>query len=131
MGDVLLGIDYGSKRVGLALKKEGTSVIFPWGVLNNDDNLIERLIAMVLNEGIATIVVGLPLNLDGSDTRSTTAVRAFVEQLTPVVPCDVTTIDERFTTREASRADSKASVSRDERSACLLLDTYVQRHAKK
>ena len=56
----ILGLDYGTKNVGVALSDDGASMAFPKGVFKNDDNLIKNIKELIEKEGVEKIVVGDP-----------------------------------------------------------------------
>ncbi|HBF67589.1 MAG TPA: Holliday junction resolvase RuvX [Candidatus Magasanikbacteria bacterium] len=129
MKESVLAIDYGSKRVGCALRKKDTEVIFPWGVLKRDKTIFDVLAILVQKEEITRIVVGLPLSLRGGESHTYNQVLQFITALKKQVSIPVETIDERFTTKEALRDYVESGASVDERAAQLILETYDRRHA--
>lgn len=126
---VLLGIDYGTKRVGLALKPAGSEVIFGWGVLKNEPQLLSRIAEVVKKESVEVLVVGLPCATDGSATHMTVKVREFMQALRATVPQEVVGVDERFTTAQALRESRMSSISSDERAASFIVEQYVDKHS--
>lgn len=77
----VLAIDYGSKRVGLAISDELRMLARPIGFLENTNRLQKEIIALVDKEKIGCVIVGLPRTLAGSDSEFTTTVRSFAEKL--------------------------------------------------
>lgn len=120
----ILGIDYGTKYIGLAWMQEGLDVVLPYGLLTAS-NAIAELKALVLEEKIDTIVVGLPLTLDtGNENLNTKRVRAFVEELSQVVDTPIHFIDERLSSQAAD--DMGGDASRDEKAAMVILQNYKE-----
>lgn len=76
-----LGLDYGTRRIGLALGNEAAKLARPLRTLENDDNFLPVLEQLVADEEIDGLVVGLPRSLEGDDTPQTTQVREFALQL--------------------------------------------------
>ena len=101
-----LGLDLGEARIGLALSDSGRSVAVPRGVLTRrgDESADHEAVARLVAEtGATLVVVGVPLSLDGGTGPAAVRIGAEVERLRHVVGVPVVTIDERFSTVEASR----------------------------
>lgn len=102
----VLGIDLGSKRVGVAVSDRSGTIATPLCVIERgasqrvDHNEIARL---VQEEEVVAIVVGLPLNMDGTAGKAAEAALREVERMTTVVGVPVYVHDERLTTVEADR----------------------------
>ena len=117
-----LGLDVGSKTIGLALSDDSGLIASAWDVLSRQGHASDaaRVVALVAAEDVAVVVVGLPLELDGRIGRRARAVHKFIEVLEPVlrerVPaCTVVTWDERFSTAAAERTLIEGDVSRAKR----------------
>ncbi len=136
-GGRMLGIDYGSERIGLALSDPLGILAQPHLTLRNEPAVFARLAALVASESVRVIVVGMPLNLRGEKGQKATEVEAFVERLRSVVTAEIVTWDERFTTTMAhqslramgaskrSRQTDKGRV--DAMAAAILLQSYLDR----
>ena len=105
-----VGVDYGRKRVGLAISDATAFLARPWQVVKISNAapeatavLIAELFSRLLSEddGLDGIVVGLPRRLDGSDNDQTQDVRAFAEHLRDLTGISVQLVDERLTSVEA------------------------------
>lgn len=117
-----LGLDVGSKTIGLALSDDGGLIASAWDVLRRQGHAsdADRIASIVAAEHVAFVVVGLPLELDGRTGRRARAVHKFIEVLEPMlrerVPaCTVLTWDERFSTAAAERTLIEGDVSRAKR----------------
>ena len=119
-----LGLDVGSKTIGLARSDPGGVIATAWDVLARQGQEADarEVAARVVAEDAATVVVGLPLELDGREGRRAKAVRAFIEALESALssvaldrPVAVRTWDERFSTAAAERTMIEADVSRAKR----------------
>ena len=105
----MLGIDYGRKRIGLALSDASATLASPWKVLvrpGNDRDTVRVLAAEVgtlvaADDGLAAVVVGWPRRLDGSPNEQTPLVEAFATALGEAVPVPVVLQDERLSSHEA------------------------------
>lgn len=114
----LLGLDLGTKTIGLALSDEGQMIATPWQVLERGKfrDAAATLAPLVREYKIAGFVVGLPLALDGSHTPRSQAAQAFARNLQQAFP-DVPVVfqDERMSTVAAERAMIEADTRRDRR----------------
>ncbi len=115
-GGKLAGLDVGTKTIGLAVCDAMWSFAGPIETLKRSKFTadLERLRAFVAAHAIAGLVVGLPLNMDGSDSPRTQSVRAFARNLTPLA-LPVLLWDERWSTQAVERAMIDADVSRARR----------------
>ena len=96
-----LGIDLGSKRIGLAVSDAGGVLASPFATIERTKDtaaLHRRLAAIVADEEVEIVVVGLPLGLDGKTGRAAEAATAEAVALADVLPVPVVTHDERLTT---------------------------------
>ena len=131
----VLGIDLGSKRIGVAVSDLTGTVASPLRVLNrsksrrHDHDEIARI---VRDEEVEAIVVGLPLNMDGSRGPAARAATAEAEDIATVTGVPVHLQDERLTTVTAERALTEANVRGEERrgvvdkvAAAVLLQTWL------
>jgi len=122
----ILGIDVGRRRIGLAISDVSGTLARPLMTLEvTAENAIDRVVAEVTrlaadDEGLASIVVGLPRHLDGTPSDETSHVRAFIDGLAARTAVPIVTGDERLTSREAE--DRLAIRERDWRKRKALLD---------
>jgi len=113
----VLGIDFGEKRLGLALSDESRTLASPLAVYERKDlqSDLRFLRDLILRYQITEIVLGLPLNMDGSLGPKAQQVLEFKRALEESLKLPVHTVDERFTTAEAERALLEANMSRRKR----------------
>ncbi len=97
-----LAIDYGERRVGLAVGDDAVRLASPYVTLENGAKLAESLHQIIAKEQIDGIVIGLPRGLDGQDTRQTQAVRDWAKGQKFGRP--VQWIDEGMTSEQAKLA---------------------------
>jgi putative Holliday junction resolvase len=128
-----LGIDPGSKRCGVAITDSAHTMAFPRPAISNDDQLIDKLRALVDEEGATTIVVGRPVALSGNETASTHSADDFYDRLVGAFQ-ELTVLqwDERLTTFEAQRSLAQAGIRAknhrdhvDSAAAVIMLQNYV------
>ena len=105
----MLGIDYGRKRIGLALSDASATLASPWKVMTrpgNDRDTVRTLAADIgalaaHDDGLSAVVVGWPRRLDGSPNEQTPLVEAFATALRAAIGVPVVLQDERLSSHEA------------------------------
>ncbi len=129
----VLGVDYGSKRIGLALGDESLKLAVPIGSITNGPSTVKTIAKMVEERGVAKVVVGLPFTLRGNEGQRAKEVREFVKKLEEGLGEGVEIIlwDERFTTEEAYRylegySQRKKRELKDSLSALIILQEYME-----
>ena len=131
----ILGIDYGHKRLGLALSDDDGVLASPLPVyLRSDpDQDLAYLTCLAKEKQIGQIVIGLPRNMDGSLGEMAQEVLAFVDALKENINLPVDTFDERLSSTEAERVLIQADLSRKRRktlrdslAAVLILQGYLE-----
>jgi len=124
MKQKFLGIDYGDKRVGLAIAEDG-SIALPYKVLQNNNlgNLLEQLKEVIQIETISLLVVGLPHSLSGQENERYKITRNFVNFLKSNLDIKIETVDEQF----SSQLYQKQGVVKDidKYAATEILDTFL------
>ena len=114
----LLGLDVGTKTIGTALCDAGWSFASPATLVRRSKFVADKaaLAALIGKEAVKGIVVGLPLNLDGSDSPRTQSTRAFARNLDDL-GLPILLWDERWSTKAVERAMIAADLSRAKRAA--------------
>ncbi|MCD6129051.1 Holliday junction resolvase RuvX [Candidatus Bipolaricaulota bacterium] len=129
-----LGLDVGDRRIGIALSDETGTVAQGRGVYTRQGEKedLSYFVELCRRERVEKIVVGLPLNMDGSEGEQAAKVRAFAEALSERAGLPVEYLDERLTTVEADRVLSQAGFRekkkrkvRDELAAVLILQAWL------
>ena len=120
-----LGIDYGAKRVGIAVSDEAGTIAFPRSVLANDDELISQLSELIEKEKVETIVVGDTRSHGGKDNPVTTEAEAFVEALQSATDVPIERVWEMWSSIEASRYAPKGKEHDDASAAAVLLQRFL------
>lgn len=128
----ILAIDYGEKRIGLAISDEDGRVAVPFGIIENAgvEQVREGLKKIVREEHIGTLLVGMPMALEGKTTNPVLEkVRSFIEDFRQHFLIPIETIDERFTTKEAERrmedVPRKFRAQKDALAATIMLQEYL------
>ena len=132
----ILAIDYGSKRVGVAIT-DSLKIIATGLLTVSTINIYSFLEEIIQKEKISHIVVGLPKNLDNSNTDSTNEISVFINKLKQLYSnIVVDSIDERFTSSMAKKTILSSGVSKkrrrdkalvDQVSATIILQSYLQK----
>ncbi|MEI6198577.1 MAG: Holliday junction resolvase RuvX [Actinomycetota bacterium] len=102
----MLGIDLGSKRIGIATSDRSGTIATPYTVLLRCGSMggdHRNIAKMVVEEEAEAVIVGLPLNMDGSEGKAAQAARVEAARMATVVGVPVHVHDERLTTVEADR----------------------------
>lgn len=113
----LAGLDLGTKTIGVSVSDAMQSVATPLETIKRKKFTLdaEALLAICSARGIAGLVLGLPLNMDGSDGPRVQSTRAFARNLARLTPLPITYWDERLSTVAAERALLEADTSRKRR----------------
>jgi len=130
----IIGIDYGTKRVGIAVSDPLRMFAQPLDTCHPREAL-NRVAAVIADPGVASIVVGWPLTLSGDDSTAWSMVEPFVRRLERRFPgVEIIKWDERFSSEDAKRALFDAGVSRKARrsrervnaaAAAVILQDYL------
>jgi putative Holliday junction resolvase len=102
----VLAIDHGQKRIGVAVSDPSRKFVFGRDTIErtSDDQVIASLDRLCRDEGVVLVVVGLPLNADGTEGGAAKAARAFAAALASRLGLPVSFADERYSTLEADEA---------------------------
>lgn len=120
----ILALDYGQKNIGLAWCDTGIGAPLPFGIIPGGD--FTELVKVIKTENIDKVIISLPLGMDGKEKANTARVREFGEKLRKQITVPVEFYDERFSSQQADRAEG--GVSRDEKAALVILQSYMDRH---
>jgi putative holliday junction resolvase len=120
-----LGVDYGKKRVGLALSDERGSFALPYRVIDNSNNLAHELLAICQTEGADTIVIGESRTLDG---RANPIMQDIKELVVKLESGNVKVILEpEFFSSAAAERIVGTDANLDARAAALILQSYLDK----
>jgi len=130
----VLGLDYGERRIGLALSDPLGIIAKPLTIIDRKKTVdhISRITEIVFEKKITSIVVGLPLTLKGHYSKQTEIVLAFIDQLKSNLKIPVVAIDERLSSVAAEKALQTQAVKTgyekgrvDETAAAIFLQEYL------
>jgi len=136
----IVALDYGTKRVGIAVTDPSEIIATPLETIHSKD-ILEFLKIYNEQENIDSFVVGLPKKLNNTDTHATKPVRMFVRQLGKKFPGkEIHLCDERFTSKIAQQAmleggmkkkDRQNKANVDKISATIILQSYLESRAQR
>ena len=130
----VLGLDYGERRIGLALSDPLRIIAKPLTIIDRKKTAdhISRISEIVSERKITSIVVGLPLTLKGNYSKQTEIVLAFIDQLKSELHIPIMTVDERLSSVAAEKSLQAQAVKTghnkgrvDETAAAIVLQEYL------
>ena len=132
----IIAIDFGKRRIGLAIAESSVSVAYPLGTITRVswDKDLKQLRSWISSRAASQLVVGLPLNMDGSEGSSAQAARTFGGQLATHLHLPVDYVDERLTSFEARERLSNPGRKRrrktavDAVAATIILEEWLAAH---
>jgi putative Holliday junction resolvase len=107
-----LAIDYGTKRTGLAICDAGETLASPLAVIESNQKLLTKIAEIVEAENVEAIVLGLPLNMDGTEGPQTKLVLKFADRLQAHLPIPVYLHDERLSSFAAEEKLAPANLTK-------------------
>ena len=130
MSDVpgrVLALDYGTKRVGVAMSDPLRVLAGGVGTWENDAALPGKIAKLVSDEAVVLVVVGMPYAPDAGKGTKAKEVEAFMARLTTVVQVPLTTWDESYTSVEAHRVFREGGMKKKQRRERASVDTMAAR----
>ena len=133
----ILGIDYGSKRIGIAVSDPLGIIAQGVSVVANSSTMINEIKKLVHEYSAEMIVVGMPLNLKGEKGIKAEEVEKFITQIEKELQIEVVRFDERFTSKmahqtlrdmEVKKKKRQAKGTIDRMAAALILQGYLDSH---
>lgn len=119
-----MGIDYGTKNVGIALSDESGSMAFPNCVLANNDLLLKNLVSLIAKEKVAEIIIGHSLDRNGKPNAVHREVESLMLDLTLETGLPIHLQSEQYSTQAAIQLQGK-NASTDASAAALILDSFI------
>jgi len=132
----LIGLDLGTKTIGLALSDLGRGIASPMETIRRKKFTLdaELLLDICAEQDVGGLVLGMPLNMDGSEGPRAQATRAFARNLSPKTDLPITLWDERLSTAAVTRTLLEADTSRakraeviDKMAAAFILQGFLDR----
>ena len=130
-----LAIDYGDKRTGLAICDPQETVVSPLQVIEGQKKLVEKIADVIETESAQAIVIGLPLNMDGSAGPRAKLVQQFADRLKNQVNVPIFLQDERLTSFAAEQKIAPAGLTRKKKkkridaiAAAQILEAFLKQN---
>lgn len=123
----LMGVDYGNKKIGIALSDEKGEFSFPYAVLENKSGIFGKIRKICRGSNIEKIILGMPLDFKNQPTDATAGAQEFKSRLEKEIGLSVVFEDERFSTKEAERIQGRTDKI-DASAAALILKSYISRN---
>lgn len=125
----ILAVDYGTKNIGLAWADTSIGAVLPFGMIGERGEKSGKELARLISaENINLVIIGFPIGTDGKENANTGRVKKFTEELKKIIVVPIEFVDERFSSLAADRM--AGGVSRDEKSAMILLQDYLEKNKK-
>ena len=130
----ILGIDYGSKRIGLAVSDSTHTIAQSLRIINRTDlkDDIKQIMDTIKQQQVESVVIGLPVRMNGSQGEKTKEVANFIDKMKKTIKIPVIQWDERFTTVISEKMLVDADMSRKKRrkvidkvAASVMLQSYL------
>ena len=125
-----LGIDYGSRRIGIAISDPGGTLAFPKETIPNDATSVDRIAKLVRENEIGEMVIGDTRAMNGQDNPITVEATAFMKSLSAFVRIPLHEEGEAWSTVEASRFAPKGRERDDSAAAAIILQRFLDSHPK-
>ena len=122
-----MGIDFGSKNIGLALTDESGAMAFPHGVIRNDKKALAVVVSLIKEKDVKEVVIGHSLGYTGVANKIHTAVESFMQDLTLAVGLPIHLEPEQYSTQQAIRIQGKNDQT-DAAAAAIILDSFITKH---
>lgn len=127
-----LGIDYGEKRMGVAVSDEDRKIAFPLVELTDlgiKNRAVTAIKSIIKKEGVEKIILGIPVMFGKEESQAARNIRDFGEKLQKTVRIPLVYENEMFTTRLVEQSGVKKKHS-NKAAAALILQSYLDKHSK-
>lgn len=127
----LMALDVGERRIGVAIASTIAKVASPFDAIINDEKVFDTIESLIDQNNIGAIIVGLPRNMQGEETKQSEYVRNFITRLKQNTSLPVVLQDESLTSvhaeehlKESKKTYSKGQI--DSESAVIILNDYIR-----
>lgn len=121
---MVLAIDYGKKRIGLAIGDPKMRLAWPFNVIENNQELFEKLEKIITEKDIQEIIIGWPVSLQGKKTEQTKETEKFIKTLRQKISLPIKIVDERLSSQLAQKLSGKSKD--DSLEAAVILESYLE-----
>lgn len=135
----LIGIDYGSKRIGIAMSDPLKIIASPRQTVPNSPAFFLTIKKMIQDYDVEAVIIGMPYNLKGEKSTKAKEVEEFIKEIKQHISIDIVEWDERYTSSMAHETQIQMGVKKkhrqdkskiDEMAAALILQSYLDSHPK-
>jgi putative Holliday junction resolvase len=126
----MLGIDYGTKKIGLAVSDEEGRVAFPHGVIKNDADIFAKITACITEQKIGGIVLGKSLDFSGKPNPVMAKISEFKERLEKATAMPVYFESEFLTSKQARNIHDSGELN-DASAAAIILQSWLDKAKSK
>jgi putative Holliday junction resolvase len=120
-----LGIDYGTKKIGVAISDENAGFAFPRGIIENDEKMIDTLTQLVEAEHIDEIVIGDTLSYNGEENSITKQADKFAFDVQALLKLPLHRVREAWSSQEAARYAPPGQKHNDSSAAAIILQRFL------
>lgn len=121
-----LGIDFGSRRVGIAISDETNSMAFPYAVIQNNEKLIEEIGQMIIKEKITNIIIGESFDYAGTPNKIMKSIKDFASTLEQKTKLTISFEPEFLTSIQAQHLQGKNEMH-DASAATIILQSFLDK----
>ncbi len=123
----ILGLDFGEKRIGLALSDPTKTLASPLPTLPNNKLTLDKIVDLIKKNDVVQVIIGYPLNMDGTKSKICELVDKFVNDLKSKTEIEVILRDERLTSFIAYKQIIESVKSKKKRQEKALIDQFSAR----
>ncbi|MDR0985233.1 MAG: Holliday junction resolvase RuvX [Endomicrobium sp.] len=134
----IMAVDYGFKRLGIAITDSLRIIATPFKTIKSNKSLTKNasnVVNLARNNNVSTIVLGLPINMDGSSGYMVKIIYSFIKKINIISNINTDVIDERLTTfqtkhilNEIGISKTKYKKNKDQVAAAIILRTYLDKN---
>lgn len=121
-----LGIDFGSKKVGLATSDDNGEMAFPYCVIENNKNLLENILEVIEKENVEVVIIGESKNFKNEPNKIMKVIEKFKENLEKETNLKIYLEPEFMTSQQAERLQGKNEML-DASSATIILQSFLDK----
>jgi|SRR3989344_8369713 len=125
-----LGIDFGMKRIGLAISDDAGSIAFPRETILNDEKTVEHILELVKKEKVDVVIIGDTRAASGAANIASLSADLFIEELKSAIAIPIHRGFEAWSSIEASRYAPKGKEHDDSAAAAIILQRFLDSHGK-
>lgn len=127
----VLGLDVGDRRIGVAVSSAVARLPQPLAMIPAGEASVDAIKKVISAESIDLVVVGIPRNLEGSETAQSKNIRTFADTLAKAISVPIVFADESLSSVRAEdlqQENTFKNVSSDSLAACFILEEYFESH---